>query len=869
VLRITCLGQLAVTNADGQPLAGAASQPRRLAILALLARAGERGITREKVIGYLWPDSDEERARRLLSQAVYALRRDLGSEDAIVGVRDLRLGTDVIASDVAEFQTAMQAHDYERAAALYGGPFLEGFHLATAGEFERWVDEERRALDHDSDTALERCAAAAEQRGDHAAAAIWWRRLAAKDPINARVAIRLMRALAAAGDRGGAIRHAAIHQALVQEQLDLPADADVVRYAEELRASAQVAPAPAAAVPDPQPVPVVTAASPNVASAIVAAAPSPAVPDTVQPRATRRRLSMRAPVAIAAAVVLAAGGWFLRDRLSTHGPTVVPSRVVVAPLENRTGSVSLDPVGSMVAEWITQGLLRTGLVQVVDARTMLETARDAGPARGDDYLRMLASRTGAGTVVSGSYFVEGDQLRFLMRITGAPSGEVRHMVDVVNAPVSHPTAALEPLRQRITGALAVLLDSRLNNWTARTSQPPTYEAYGEFLLGMQTFGPDYESSVRHFTRAAQLDSTYWQAMLWAAMSYANLHRYRPADSLFQILDHNRASLASYDAANFDYFYAGFIRGDWEASYRGGRRMLELAPGAGHAFYAAGLTAQLTNRPREAIDVLRHVDTRVGWGRAWSPRIYNLLARSYHQLGDDEHDLQWARELRASEPNVGWTRLAEVKAAAALGRGKEAFDLAIDGANFPATTETWEDYSPGDFLWQSGRELRAHGHAALAREAFQRAERWYASRPADERATVGHRRGMARVLDDLERWADARAVYASLYAQDSAAVEHIGALGVLAARLGNTSEADSMASRLVADSRPYLFGAPRLWAARIAAVRGDREGAVALVRRALREGYTRLYSLHTEHDFDSLRDFPAYREILQPRPAGSP
>jgi hypothetical protein len=129
--------------------------------------------------------------------------------------------------------------------------------------------------------------------------------------------------------------------------------------------------------------------------------------------------------------------------------------------------------------------------------------------------------------------------------------------------------------------------------------------------------------------------------------------------------------------------------------------------------------------------------------------------------------------------------------------------------------------------------------------------------------------MARVLDDLETWADARAVYASLYAQDSAAVEHIGALGVLAARLGNTSEADSMASRLVADSRPYLFGAPRLWAARIAAVRGDREGAVALVRRALREGYTRLYSLHTEHDFDSLRDFPAYREILQPRPAGSP
>ena len=147
MLRIKCLGQLSVLRDDGQPLAGAASQPRRLAILALLARSGDRGITREKVIGYLWPDSDEERARRLLSQAVYMLRRDLGADDAIVGVRDLRLGADVLTSDVAEFQEALESRAYERAATLYGGPFLDGFHLPGAGEFERWVEEERRSLE--------------------------------------------------------------------------------------------------------------------------------------------------------------------------------------------------------------------------------------------------------------------------------------------------------------------------------------------------------------------------------------------------------------------------------------------------------------------------------------------------------------------------------------------------------------------------------------------------------------------------------------------------------------------------------------------------------------------------------------------------
>lgn len=879
MLRVTCLGQLAVLRDDGLPLAGAASQPRRLAILALLARAGDRGLTREKVIGYLWPDADDERARRLLSQAVYTLRRDLGSEDVILGVRDLRLGSGVITSDVAEFQEALESQAYERAAMLYAGPFLDGFRLPGAEEFERWLDDERRALDHDADAAFEQCAIAAESRGDHAGAVLWWRRLAAKDPINARVAIRLMKALAASGDRTGAIRHAAIHRALVQEQLDLPADGEVVRFAEELRIGpvTEAPPLPAAlgVASAPSPTPSAAPAAPQEEPLAGATAPPVSVvPATAGSAAghapTRsRRLVPFAAVAAAALLLVATGLWLARSRTTTNDAVVVPSRVVVAPLENSTGNPALQSVGSMVADWITQGLLRTGLVQVVDARTMLETARDAGPSRGADYLRTLAERTGAGTVVSGSYFIEGNQLRFLMRITDAPSGEVRHTVDVVSAPIAHPTAALEPLRQRVTGALAVLLDPRLNNWSARTSQPPTYEAYGEFLLGMETFGPDYENSVRHFTRAAQLDSSYWQAMLWDAMAYANLHKYGPADSLFRILDRNRANLASYDEANLDYFYAGFVRGDWETSYRGGRRMLELAPGAGHAFYAAGLTAQLTNRPREAIDVLQRVDTREGWGKAWAPRIYNLIARSYHQLGDYHHDLEWAKRLRASEPNAGWSRLAEVKATAALGRGQEAFDLAIEGSAFPSSTETWEDYAPGDFLWQCGRELRAHGHGTLARELFQRAERWYGSRPPDERATRAHRRNLARVLDDLERWTDARAMYATLYAEDSTNTEHLGGLGVLAARLGRIAEADSISARLVADTRPYTFGAPRLWAARIAAVRGDREGSVALIHQALREGYTRLYSFHVEHDFDSLRDFPPFRQILEPRPSVAP
>ena len=86
VIRIQTLGGLSVRGDDGKTLAGSAGQPRRLSILALLARAGDRGIRREKILSLLWPDADEQGARTL-TQALYALRKDLGAEEVIAGAK--------------------------------------------------------------------------------------------------------------------------------------------------------------------------------------------------------------------------------------------------------------------------------------------------------------------------------------------------------------------------------------------------------------------------------------------------------------------------------------------------------------------------------------------------------------------------------------------------------------------------------------------------------------------------------------------------------------------------------------------------------------------------------------------------------------
>lgn len=63
--RLAALGGLAVLGDNG-PLVGAGVRGRNLALLVLLVRAGEAGLTREKLAAYLWPESDAERSRHSL-----------------------------------------------------------------------------------------------------------------------------------------------------------------------------------------------------------------------------------------------------------------------------------------------------------------------------------------------------------------------------------------------------------------------------------------------------------------------------------------------------------------------------------------------------------------------------------------------------------------------------------------------------------------------------------------------------------------------------------------------------------------------------------------------------------------------------------
>ena len=245
VLRLHTFGGCHLER-DGARLDALSGQRKALGLLAVLAAAGARGVSRDALLVYLWPESDEERGRTSLKQLVHSLRQQLHAPEMLLTSGELRLNPDVVTSDVAAFREAVARGDQAGAVELYAGPFLDGFYVREAGDFERWAAAERSQLANDHARALEALAARSVAEGDARTAVNWWRRLASVEPLSARAAIGLMRALDATGERSAALQHAHVYQRLVEEEVGGPPDPSVAELVARLK---HAPPAAASAVP--------------------------------------------------------------------------------------------------------------------------------------------------------------------------------------------------------------------------------------------------------------------------------------------------------------------------------------------------------------------------------------------------------------------------------------------------------------------------------------------------------------------------------------------------------------------------------------------------------------------------------------------
>jgi len=143
MLTIQTLGGLSLRGATAFDGSSRENQ-HALALLAMLAVAGEHGVARDRARDLLWPGSAS--GPDPLPPVLDSIRRELGP-GAVFSVDTLRIDPAVLRSDVGEFERALDGRDARTAVALYAGPFLSGFSLASAPSFDAWAGRERDRLE--------------------------------------------------------------------------------------------------------------------------------------------------------------------------------------------------------------------------------------------------------------------------------------------------------------------------------------------------------------------------------------------------------------------------------------------------------------------------------------------------------------------------------------------------------------------------------------------------------------------------------------------------------------------------------------------------------------------------------------------------
>jgi DNA-binding SARP family transcriptional activator/tetratricopeptide (TPR) repeat protein len=907
--RLQTLGGLRLTTVE--PEATLLDHHRkRLAILAFLAADTAGGVARDRVLATFWPESDSDRARNALNQAVFGIRRALGDDVLLGSANELRVNPQVLDVDLYRLRRAIADERLADAVAEYRGPFLDGVFLRDTPAFEQWVDMARSAYASQYALAIETLATSALAAGDHAAAIRYSRQFVAADALNARGALLLMRALDADGHHAAAVKHGELHASVVRTELGVEPNALVLSELQRLRQSAAAiaSAAPAAEAPS-----LASPRAPRVAggeleptAAQSVSRPGPAAPTGAPgsrqhwaPRSravgaisvfvgvivvaglARRDLSglgraqqVDRTGVLAEAPTLAVGRAAAPNRVDESEPSLNIGRVLVAPLNDESHAPDSGAFGRLAGDWIATGLTQTGLVDVVDAQTVaglqLRLAQSDTSAASETVLRRAAADAAARTLVLGRYFMTRDSLFVQVMIEDAEHGRLIRTLPTIGVRAGDHSRALALLRERVAGAFATLVDPRLESLVDRSTPAPSLRAYEDYADGLDCYlrqskawvGATDCSAPSHFRAAIRADSSWTLPYIWLMYSYTRVGNAAGIDSLIGILDRRHESQSELDHNSVEFFRRRQI-GDAEGALRAASRAAALAPRSNWTYQAA-FTAMQLGRYREALDLLRQLDPEHGWVRGWLPYI-QMLTEAELMLGEYRAELRDLAQAEKRDPRNATYVAFRLDALGALGDSSAMMRLIDSLTADPPALPPLSVYI----------NTAVHGtmghHPQLARQVADRCLSAFdppvISTP-QQRADLHVR---ADCLYTEARWADARSALLRLLAEAPGPATDQETEGIerdlvnAETRLGDTAAAARhMASALTRAPAANRAADSIMMLAHMAAIRGTKARAVELLRQMPIAANWQPSAVHRNADFLDMASYPPFHRLIAPR-----
>jgi serine/threonine-protein kinase len=497
--RLNTLGTLEIDGLNAAEAGAILAQPKRLALLLYLALEQPGGWQRrDTLLGLLWGDLDESRARNALSQALHHLRRGLGAEVLPgQGVDLVRVEPEHLPCDAVLFQRLVAERKPAEALAIYRGELAPGLHVDEAPEFAQWLDGERRRL---ADLAFQAAVSVAGEReaaGGTGGAIEMLRRAIELRPDDEGILRRLMLLLDRTGDRASALRAYEQFAARLKNELEVEPSAETQSLARDLRSPAPLRPPAAVSAPFPMPV--------------ASSAPPVALPSTAPGPSQWKRLRIAGFTLLAIIGGVIGGQRLLRGDRPVDGGDLV----AIAPFRLAGADPSLSYLREGMVDLLSAKLTGENGPRAMDPRAVLAAWRavsgtESGELTPEDAL-VITQRMGARRLVLGGVVGRPDRLMISAALRDVPNGK-----ELARASVEGPADSLPEMVDRLAGQLLALdageAEQRLVGLGAIK-----LAALRPYLAGQVAFrGGRYDAAVQEYQAALQADSTFTLAALGLA-----------------------------------------------------------------------------------------------------------------------------------------------------------------------------------------------------------------------------------------------------------------------------------------------------------------------------------------------------------------
>ena len=313
---------------------------------------------------------------------------------------------------------------------------------------------------------------------------------------------------------------------------------------------------------------------------------------------------------------------------------VLDKRLIVETFQNQSSQEDLLHFGTMISDWITQGLMNLEEVNVINSQSIQKQLMD--PKFSAVRNPQFADETGVEVLLRGRFFNMGNELYISANLT-----EVRTGLELKNFQVKGEIENRMMLLEELTNGI-------VDYWNVKDTKlfmqkPPKYEAYQEWLVGKDHMPTDPNQAKQNFLTAFEIDTNFF-APVFSLMSIANSHGDQEAiEQYYQLLDRKQSLFSDWERLKYKSLQ-GYKNHDFLLSANVNAQMYEMDNSDIGAATAASYYYNLANYPDKSLEILDGIDFRlveegqfsVDWNDAQKAHAFYQLERYEDILKIIEH-----------------------------------------------------------------------------------------------------------------------------------------------------------------------------------------------------------------------------------------